>query len=177
MSAHVTSSHFESSHVSSATVATYLWAVTRLCIGWEFLWAFLDKTFGLGHETTAAHAWLVGGSPTRGFLSGAYGPLAGFYHAIAGAGLVDWLFMLGLLGVGVSMLLGVGKWIGSIAAAVMLMLMWSATLPSANNLFMDDHFVYALVVIGLAFVGANETLGLGKWWSQTGLVRRFPWLA
>jgi len=177
MSAHATSSHFESSHVSSATAATYLWAVTRLFIGWEFLWAFVDKAFGLGHETTAAHAWLVGGSPTKGFLSGAAGPFAGFYHAIAGAPLVNWLFMLGLLGVGLALLFGVGKWIGSIVGAVMLVLMWSAVLPTPNNLFMDDHIVYAVVLIGLALVGANETIGLGKWWNQTGLVRRFPWLA
>ena len=45
---------------TTAKVARYLWAVTRLCMGWVFLWPFLDKLFGLGHETTAAHAWING---------------------------------------------------------------------------------------------------------------------
>src|ERR1700676_515785 len=54
----------------------YVWALTRLCLGWTFLWPFLDKLFGLGHETTTAHAWVNGGSPSMGFLSGAAGPFA-----------------------------------------------------------------------------------------------------
>ena len=83
---------------STTTRATrYVWAITRLCLGWTFLWPFLDKTFGLGHETTSAHAWINGGSPSFGFLSGATGPFAGFYQSIAGAGWVNWLFMIGLL--------------------------------------------------------------------------------
>jgi len=32
------------------------------------------------------------------------------------------------------------------------------------------------VLLGLALVGAGNTLGLGRWWTQTTLVRRFPWL-
>ncbi len=60
-----------------AATARYLWAVTRLCLGWTFLWPFLDKTFGLGHETPWSKAWLNGGSPTNGFLAGATGPFAG----------------------------------------------------------------------------------------------------
>lgn len=130
-------------------------------LGWTFLWPFLDKTFGLGHETTAAHAWLNGGSPSMGFLSGATGPFAGVYQSIAGAGWVNWIFMLGLLG---------------IAVALLLVLMWSASLPPQDNIFMDNHIIYALVLLGLAVVGAGNTLGLGRWCIQTGLVRRFPWL-
>ena len=42
---------------------------------------------------------------------------------------------------------------------------------------MDDHVIYALVLVGLALVGAGNTLGLGRWWSQTGLVQRHGWLA
>ena len=35
----------------------------------------------------------------------------------------------------------------------------------------------AIVLLGLAVVGAGNTLGFGRWWTQTSLVRRFPWLA
>ena len=158
---------------STTTRATrYVWAITRLCLGWTFL----DKTFGLGHETTSAHAWINGGSPSFGFLSGATGPFAGFYQSIAGAGWVNWMFMIGLLGIAVALLLGIGMRIAAVSGAVLLVLMWSASLPPQDDIFMDNHIIYALVLIGLVLVGAGNTLGLGRWWSGTTLVRRFPWL-
>ena len=49
--------------------ARYLFAGTRLALGWIFLWAFLDKLFGLGHSTPSTGAWINGGSPTKGFLA------------------------------------------------------------------------------------------------------------
>jgi thiosulfate dehydrogenase [quinone] large subunit len=155
----------------------YLWAATRLCLGWTFLWPFMDKLFGLGHETPSAGAWLNGGNPTKGFLSGSVGPFSSVYHSIAGAGLVNVLFMGGLLGIGVALLLGIAIRPACIAGATMLILMWSASLPPANNVFMDDHIIYALVLIGLATVGAGKTLGLGAWWSNTQVVKRYAWLA
>ena len=155
----------------------YLWAATRLSLGWTFLWPFLDKTFGLGHETPSAGAWLSGGNPTKGFLSGSVGPFSGIYHDIAGAGVVNGLFMVGLLGSGVALLLGIAMRPACIAGATMLVLMWSASLPPANNLFMDEHIIYALVLIGLAAVGAGKTLGLGARWARTEVVQRYTWLA
>lgn len=157
--------------------ARYVWAITRLSLGWVFLWAFLDKTFGLGHETASADAWTSGGNPTEGFLSGAVGPFAGIFQDIAGAGWVNWLFMVGLLAIGAALLLGIFMRLACAAGALMVMLMWAAALPPENNLFMDDHVIYALVLIGLALVGAGNTLGLGSWWAQTDLVERHRWLA
>ena len=43
-----------------------LLAVGRIVIGWTFMWAFLDKVFGLGFATPAERAWTEGGSPTTG---------------------------------------------------------------------------------------------------------------
>jgi thiosulfate dehydrogenase (quinone) large subunit len=54
--------------------------------------------------------------------------------------------------------------------------MWSASLPPQDDIFMDNHIIYALVLIGLVLIGAGNTFGLGRWWTQTSLVRRFPWL-
>jgi hypothetical protein len=42
----------------------------RVALGVEFLWAFLDKTFGLGYATPSAKAWIHGGSPTKGSCPG-----------------------------------------------------------------------------------------------------------
>jgi thiosulfate dehydrogenase [quinone] large subunit len=159
------------------TVVRYLWALTRLCMGWIFLWPFLDKMFGLGHQTPSANAWINGGNPTKGFLSGSVGPFAGIYHNIAGAGWVNWLFMVGLIAIGAALLLGIFMRLACAAGALLVLLMWSASLPPQNDVFMDDHIIYALLLIGLALVGAGNTLGIGRWWTRTNLVRRFAWLA
>ena len=59
--------------------------------------------------TPSARAWINGGSPTKGFLSGVdVGPWQSFFHNIAGDPWADWLFMLGLLGIGVALVLGIG---------------------------------------------------------------------
>lgn len=158
-------------------VARYVAAALRLSLGWVFLWAFLDKTFGLGHETAGKDAWVNGGSPTKGFLAfAASGPFEGMYHQIAGQAWADWLFMLGLLGIGVGLLLGIAMRVTAASGALLLVLMWTVVLPPANNLFMDDHLIYALVLVLLAAIGAGHTLGLGARWEQISMVRRRPWL-
>jgi thiosulfate dehydrogenase [quinone] large subunit len=156
----------------------YVAAATRISLGWLFLWAFLDKAFALGHETgvdakTGAidyfgpAAWIHGGSPTAGFLGFATkGPLAGLYQNLAGNVVVDWVFMLGMLGIGVALILGIGMRIAAVSGAAMLILMWSAVLPPANNPFMDDHIVYALMLGLLALIGAGRTFGLGRAWEK-----------
>lgn len=162
---------------TAGTAGRYVFAGVRIALGWVFLWAFLDKLFGLGHETTEKAAWINGGSPTNGFLGRAVaGPFKDFYHNIAGAGWADWLFMLGLLGIGVALILGIGMRVAAVAGALLLVLMWTAVLPPANNPFMDDHLIYAGTIVGLALTHAGDTLGLGRWWGGTGLVRKAPWL-
>ena len=166
----------------------YVAAITRISLGWTFLWAFLDKAFALGHETgvdakTGAidyfgpAAWIHGGSPTSGFLGFATkGPLAGFYQNLAGNAFVDWLFMLGLLGIGLALILGIGMRIATVSGVVLLVMMWSAVLPPANNLFMDDHLIYALTLVLLALVAAGRTWGLGAMWERIPFVQNHAWL-
>lgn len=154
----------------------HLWALLRLGMGWIFLWAFLDKVFGLGFATAADKAWILGNSPTYGFLTFATkGPLASFYQSLAGIGIVDWLFMLGLLLIGLALILGIGVKIAGYSGALMLFLMWTAVLPPEHNPFLDEHIIYALLLILLTKVQSSK-LGLGKWWSNTKLVKRFPYL-
>ena len=162
---------------SATRVATIAAAAIRLSIGWVFLWAFLDKAFGLGHETPGKDAWVNGGSPTKGFLSFATaGPYSAAYHQMAGQAWADWLFMLGLLGIGVALMLGVAMRAATAAGVLMLVLMWTAVLPPANNPFMDDHLIYALTLVLISALGAGHTLGLGSRWDRLPLVRSRPWL-
>lgn len=146
--------------------------LTRLAMGWTFLWPFLDKTFGLGHETASADAWINGGSPTSGFLGHATkGPFADTYQSFAGHSWADWLFMLGLLGIGAALILGVATRAAVAAGSVLLILMWAAVLPPENNIFLDDHLIYVLVLVVLALTGAGRTLGLGAVWEKLPIVR------
>lgn len=157
--------------------ARYVFAAVRLGLGWTFLWAFLDKTFGLGYATPAERAWLEGGSPTRGFLgNAATGPFEGLYHQIAGAAWADWLFMIGLAGIGLALLLGIGTRVAAATGALLYVLMWTAVLPPENNPFLDEHLINAALLVGLALAGAGDTLGFGRAWARLPIVRRWPWL-
>ncbi|HUW42854.1 MAG TPA: hypothetical protein VMW02_01315 [Thermoplasmata archaeon] len=151
------------------------WIGLRLILGWMIFWAFLDKTFGLGYATTSDYAWLAGGSPTSGYLGYATtGPLAGFYQSLAGNAVVDILFMLALIAIGIALILGIGMKIAGYSGAVLMVILWSTNLPPANNPIVDDHLVYFILLLALTTVKAGQWLGLGKWWITTPLVKKFP---
>ena len=162
--------------------------ILRLSLGWVFLWAFLDKAFALGFNTGrnpdtgvvtrfGDAAWNHGGSPTLGFLKfGTEGPLAGFYQSFAGAAWADWLFMVALLGIGLALMLGVAMRITAVSGVALLIMMWSAVLPTANNPFMDDPIIYALTLVTLTLAGAGSWLGLGQAWNRLGIVQRHSFL-
>jgi len=148
--------------------AQYLLAAARIGLGWTFLWAFVDKLLGLGFATAPEEAWIRGGSPTFGFLSfGSSGLLAGLYQSIAGHPVVDAMFMFGLSGLGIALLLGIGMRIAGIAGPLMMVLMWSANLPPANNPMIDQHIIYALVIMACAAADIGKVWGLGTWWEAT----------
>jgi thiosulfate dehydrogenase (quinone) large subunit len=175
--------------ITTPSAARKVWAATRISLGFVFLWAFLDKAFALGFATGRAEdgsidlfgegaAWFNGGNPTEGFLTfGTSGPLAGFFQSFAGNPVANVVFMVGLLGIGLALMLGIGMWIAAVSGATMMILMWAAALWPANNPFMDDHIIYALVLIGLALVHSGDTWGLGARWRETELVKRFPILS
>lgn len=126
----------------------------RLTMSFIFLWAFFDKLFGLGFATTTAKAWINGGSPTTGFLTfGVKGPFVEIFQSLAGLMVVDWLFMLGLLFVGTTLLLNRYVFWGAISGIIMMLLMWLSLLFPENNPFVDDHIVYSLV---LALFAIND---------------------
>jgi thiosulfate dehydrogenase [quinone] large subunit len=176
--------------LQSATVKesalTRALSVLRITTGLLFLWAFADKLFGLGYATASRSAWINGGSPTKGFLSGVdVGPFAGLLRSWAGAWWADWMFMLGLLGVGAALLVGVGLRFAAVAGSLMMLLMWVAEWPLAraneageatrsSNPIIDYHLVYAIVLIVLAAAYAGDTWGLGRKWAA--LVGNRKWL-
>jgi thiosulfate dehydrogenase [quinone] large subunit len=167
---------------------TRVLAVLRIVMGLTFLWAFLDKMFGLGYSTSSAQAWIHGGSPTAGFLAHVeVGPLQSILRDLAGTSVADWLFMLALLGIGTALLFGVGMRIAATAGVLLLASMWIAEWPLARftsggtatastNPLIDYHVVYIAVVIVLAVVAAGDTWGLGRAWAKLDIVGRHCWL-
>jgi thiosulfate dehydrogenase [quinone] large subunit len=167
-------------------------AVLRYGFGLTFLWAFFDKTFALGFHTgwttnpeTGAEtldrfgdaAWINGGSPTEGFLL--YGvpegnPFREIFNSMAGAAWADWLFMIGLLGIGLALTLGIGMRIAAATGALLYLLMYAASFPLENNPVVDDHLLGAISVIVLALTLSGDTWGAGKAWAKSHLVRRYP---
>jgi len=146
----------------------------RLTLGWMLVWAFFDKLLGLGYATASSKAWINGGSPTKGYLLGTSGPLSGFYHDIAGNVAVDVLFMVGLLFIGGALLLGIGMKIASYAGTLFMLMLWSSKLPPTSNPLVDDHIVYIFALLVMGAVNAGQWFGLGKWWANTNLVKRYP---
>lgn len=165
--------------VVTTLAARRVLAVTRLAVGFVFLWAFLDKTFGLGYATPSENAWINGGTPSQGFLeNAATGPFKDFFVSIAGP-FSDWLFMLGLLGIGAAVMLGIGLRIAAVSGSVLMALMWLAEWPLAsgsNNPLVDYHVIYALVLVLAALTFAGDTWGLGRWWAAQPYVRQARWL-
>ena len=155
-------------------------AVTRLATGFIFLWAFLDKTFGLGYATPSERAWINGGTPSQGFLNGdaVVGPFKGFFQGIASPA-TDVLFMLGMLGVGLAVMLGIGLRVAAWSGSIIMVMMWMAEWPlveGSTNPLVDYHIVYALVFVVSAVCLAGDTWGLGRWWRELPLVRQQRWL-
>ena len=169
-------------------------AILRIGFGVTFLWAFFDKLLALGFHTGAVTdpetgartgidfmakdaAWLNGGSPTEGFLTfgvPADNPLKDTWNGIAGDAWADWLFMAGLLGIGLALTFGFGMRIAAAAGALLYLLMYAAVLPLENNPVFDDHLLGAISFVVLALTYAGDTWGVGRAWARTTLVRRYP---
>ena len=180
--------------VRRPTAAHRALALLRIGFGFTFLWAFLDKTFALGFHTGAVvdpetgaregidffaegQAWANGGSPTEGFLSfgvPAHNPFGDFWASIAGDAWADWLFMAGLLGLGLALTFGFGMRIAAATGALLYLMMYAAVLPLDNNPLIDDHILGAISVVVLALTYAGDTWGVGRHWARTGLVRKYP---
>lgn len=157
-------------------------AVLRLATGFIFLWAFLDKTFGLGYATPPERAWISGGTPSQGFLNSdsVIGPLKPFFAAIASP-VSDVLFMVAMLAIGLAVILGVGLRISAVVGSLLMIAMYLAEWPfganaASTNPLVDYHVIYALSLIVIAALAAGDTWGFGRQWKAFPFVQRNRWL-
>ncbi|WP_084631261.1 DoxX family protein [Demequina aestuarii] len=167
-------------------------SLTRIAIGWIFLWAFLDKLFGLGFSTCrqddgsiqvmCERAWLEGGAVTQGYLASSSGPFADFFIGLADQRWTDWGFMIGLAGVGLALILGIGTRVAAVAGSLLLAMMYvSHAWPNAGgnttNPFMDDHILQILAIIAIVLLERTwQAVGLGNWWRRLPIVQKNRWL-
>ncbi|HUR24922.1 MAG TPA: hypothetical protein VM327_02780 [Candidatus Thermoplasmatota archaeon] len=163
-----------------ARPAAFALAASRLVLGLIFLWAFLDKLFGLRYTTPPERAWLEGGEPTRGYLSSSFGPLEDLFQGMAGNAVVDVLFMAGLLAVGLTMTLGIAVRLGGWSGCAMVLMMYAShpvpwMEPNGTHPFLDEHILEATVFALIALTNSGDTWGLGRWW-RAGPAKRAAWL-
>lgn len=167
------------------TTGMWAWTALRILLGWSFLWAFLDKMFGLGFSTCRADdsadidffcdaAMLKGGSPTYGFLEFAtQGSHTGFlfdWMASPGPdqiGLADIGFMTALLLGGVALMLGIGVRIAAVGGAVLMLFMFlAADVWPENNPINSSHVIEMVAFLGIATVGPGR-FALQGWFERT----------
>lgn len=152
-------------------------SLVRITMGFIFLWAFFDKLLGLGFATTPDKAWITGYSPTTGFLTYAtQGPLAWMYQAMAGNPVIDWIYMVGLLMMGLGLMLGIMVRLAGYGAITFMIILWFALLFPENNPIVDEHVIYALVLLWLTRTDTTQQFGFGQWWCALPFVKQHPML-
>src|SRR5450756_2325575 len=82
----------------------------------------------------------------------------------------DVLFMVGLLGIGLAMMLGAGLKVAAVTGTLLLFFMYLAQFPPAtvdsNNPIVDSHWHEALLLIISAATLSGDTWGVGKMWGR-----------
>ncbi|WP_061962428.1 hypothetical protein [Demequina flava] len=167
-------------------------SITRITIGFYFLWAFLDKMFGLGFSTCrmedgsievmCERAWANGARITEGYLGSSSGPFADFFANLGTQAWTDWPFMLGLLGIGLALMLGIGTRVGMWSAIAMLAMMWiSHSWPNqggnTTNPFVDDHIVMIVAIAAAVLLEVRyQAIGFGEKWKRIDVVQKQRWL-
>jgi len=154
------------SYIFSLTKRDWLWGLSRISLGFIFLWAFLAKL----------PAWISGTSPTTGFLGNATtGVLSQFFSGLSGNGIVDHMYMWGLMLVGIALIFGISMKLATIGGSLMMLLIYlSVSLPPEHNPLIDEHIIYILLLNLIYINNAGESIGLQKYWRKLSSVQALP---
>ncbi|MBU6141606.1 DoxX family membrane protein [Patescibacteria group bacterium] len=136
----------------------------RVSLGAMFLYAGMTK---LLDPTWSAAGYLLGAKS-----------FTGFYQWLAQPGIlpvVNFLNAWGLTLLGLALILGIGVRLASDLGAILMLLYYGALsfpFPSATAFIIDDHIIYAIVLLYLAAVGAGQVWGLEEWCMHTSFCKR-----
>ncbi|HEY9523006.1 MAG TPA: hypothetical protein VIR33_07190, partial [Thermopolyspora sp.] len=98
----------------------FVWALTRVVLGFVFIWAFLRDITGFASPAPPARSFLIGGGPVRDYMLSAHGALAGFFHALAGPTYTQTIFRATLALIGATLILGLGMRLAAIVGTILL---------------------------------------------------------
>lgn len=139
----------------------------RLTMAWTFLYAASHQVF----VTWSVADFL---NSTKTFHS--------FYAPFTSPAIAPFLtFVVGYghLLIGLSLLLGLAVRLSSIFGILLLLLYWTAHMDfpyisNTNNFLVDEHIVFAGVLVLLIVERAGHVWGLDSWAETLGFVRRQP---
>jgi thiosulfate dehydrogenase (quinone) large subunit len=165
-------------------------AMMRITLGLVYLWAFIAQGFGVIYTNKAAapadaaapakldyswhfsydasKGWISSGfshSPTEAFVSkNLDGPLA-FIPQKLPTGLVDFLWIFALAGLGIGLTLGIASNIAGWGGFALNVIIWFSTFPPSTNPIIDaEHATFALAFLLLMWLQASNYWGIGRWW-------------
>ncbi|MBI1975136.1 MAG: DoxX family protein [Parcubacteria group bacterium] len=139
----------------------------RVSMGWLMLYAGVTKI--LDPNWSAA-----------GYLKGAQ-TFTGFYQWLTSPSVlpvVNFVNEWGLTLLGISLILGVFVRLSSIFGTVLMLLYYFPILsfpyPNPHSFLVDEHIVYALVLLFFAVSRPGRVWGLENWCSNLPICSRFP---
>ena len=135
----------------------------RLAMGWTFLYAGVTQVFIAPHWTAAS---FLAGTKTFHFL---YGPLVGSSLMP----LIDFCVKWGHVLIGLSLVSGLMVRVSGVFGILLMLVYWTAHLDfpyvtSPLNYLLDEHIVYAALIVYLIAVRAGHVFGLD------GLAEKLP---
>jgi thiosulfate dehydrogenase (quinone) large subunit len=140
----------------------------RLAMAWTFLYA-------------ASHQVLVPRWSVAGFLDSTK-TFHGLYSQFTGPGIAPILSFLvgyGHLLIGLSLLVGLMVRVSAVFGILLMVLYWTAHMDfpyisDTNNLLVDQHVVYAGVLVLLIVECAGHVFGLDAWVERLSFFREHP---
>jgi thiosulfate dehydrogenase [quinone] large subunit len=137
----------------------------RLAMAWTFLYA-------------ASHQVFVPGWSVAGFLNGTktFHPIYSQFTGPAIAPVLTFLVEYGHLLIGLSLLTGLLVRVSSAFGILLMLLYWTAHMDfpyisDTTNLLIDEHIVYAGVLVLLIVERAGHVFGLDAWAEKLPFVR------
>ncbi|MDP3779127.1 MAG: DoxX family protein [bacterium] len=141
----------------------------RISMGWMMFYAGIAKVI---NPNWSAAGYLMN---AKSFI--------GVYQWFASPGILPFTNFMnewGLMFLGVSLILGIGVRLSSVLGAALMMLYYFAILqfphPNANAYIVDEHVIYACVLLFFVSMKAGRIWGLEKWCSGLSICSQFPWL-
>jgi thiosulfate dehydrogenase [quinone] large subunit len=140
----------------------------RLSMGWLMFYAGITKVL---NPTWTAAGYLMNAKTFAGlyawFAQPTILPITNFMN--------EW----GLTLLGVSLILGIGVRFSSVLGALLMLLYYFPVLEFpyvAHGFLVDEHIIYALVLVFFAAVRAGRIYGVDKVCENWPLCQKYPWL-